>query len=305
MIDESNPTAGESLRVAIGIATTGRREQLQLTLEQIGLQQKSPLRTIVCPASLDDFDEPLARSLPLALQVVSSPRGTCAQRNAILRACTDVDVIVFMDDDYYPAPDYVAQVESLFRSHPDLVVATNRPVVDGATGPGVSHDAALHLIASLTPLPIGGSACTETYGGYGCNMAVRLGPVYAHHVMFDERLPLYGWLEDIDFTRRLAPYGRIVQAAALRGVHLATKRGRTHGIRLGYSQVANPIYMVRKGSMTPKYAYSQLLRNIVKNVVRSAWPEPWVDRRGRLKGNLLGLRDLVSSRLDPANIVNL
>ena len=63
--------------------------------------------------------------------------------------------------------------------------------------------------------------------------------------------------------------------------------------------------MVRKGSMTFNYACPQVLRNLAKNLVRAAWPEPWVDRRGRLKGNLLGLRDLLSNRLDPMNILSL
>ena len=29
---------------------------------------------------------------------------------------------------------------------------------------------------------------------------------------------------------------------------------RTSGLELGYSQIANPIYMLRKGTMTPSYA---------------------------------------------------
>jgi GT2 family glycosyltransferase len=294
------------MRVAIGIATAGRAEQMQLTLRQIALQRVLPVRTIVCPATPDDFDEEVgAVGLNHPLQVVRAARGLCAQRNAILRACDDIDVLVFLDDDYYPAPDYVAQVQALFADRADLVVATNPPALDGATGPGVSHDEALQVIAALQPMAVGGSVCTDTYGGYGCNMAIRLAPVRRHQLQFDERLPLYGWLEDIDFSRRLAPYGRIAAASALRGVHLATKRGRTAGVRIGYSQIANPIYMVRKGSMTFNYACPQVLRNLAKNLARAAWPEPWVDRRGRLKGNLLGLRDLVSNRLDPMNILSL
>ena len=33
------------------------------------------------------------------------------------------------------------------------------------------------------------------------------------------------------------------------------------------------------------------------NIVRSPWPEPYVDRRGRLRGNLLALRDLMTGRM--------
>ena len=295
----------KTLRIVVGIATTGRAEQMRLTLQQISRQEALPVRTVVCPASTEDFDPAIARELNYPLQTVIGPRGLCAQRNAIVRACTDADVIVFMDDDFYPAPDYLGQVAALFETHPDIVVATNQPALDGATGPGVPHDVALRVIEGLKPQATGESVVTTTYGGYGCNMAIRLAPVLKDGLLFDEKLPLYGWLEDTDFTRRLAPYGRIVQASALQGVHLATKKGRSTGVRLGYSQVANPIYMVRKGSVNRRYAYAQLGRNLAKNVVRSFWPEPWVDRRGRLKGNLLGLLDLAFSRLDPTRIVSL
>uniref|UniRef100_UPI00195349D0 glycosyltransferase family 2 protein n=1 Tax=Escherichia coli TaxID=562 RepID=UPI00195349D0 len=67
--------------------------------------------------------------------------------------------------------------------------------------------------------------------GYGCNMTVRLSVIHAHGIRFDEDLPLYAWLEDVDLSRRMAPYGRIVGSATMRGVHLGSKRGRSSGIR--------------------------------------------------------------------------
>ena len=79
-------------------------------------------------------------------------------------------------------------------------------------------------------------------------MIVRTAPVLAHGLRFDDNLPLYGWLEDIDFARSIAPYGRVVKSMLLRGVHLGVKRGRTSGVKLGYSQIANPLYMLRKGT---------------------------------------------------------
>jgi len=233
---------------------------------------------------------------------VHGPRGLTAQRNLILAASSDADVLVFFDDDYYPEPDYIEEVMRLFVARPEVVVATNRPLLDGAVGPGVTHDEALHVLAQATPAA---SAVVPTYGGYGCNMALRMAPVLRHDVRFDERLPLYGWLEDIDFSRRLSAHGRIVKCAALRGVHLGHKHGRTSGLRLGYSQIANPVYMLRKGSLSFDYALKHLAKNVLKNLARAAWPEPWVDRRGRLKGNCLGLLDLARGRISPERIQHL
>jgi len=41
------------------------------------------------------------------------------------------------------------------------------------------------------------------------------------------------------------------------------------------------------------------------NMVRALWPEPYVDRRGRLLGNVVALRDLVTGHMDPTRILEL
>ncbi len=290
------------LKIVIGIATAGRREQMRLTLAQVARQRTPPARVVVCPADPADFDPASGVLLRCPLEVVHGRRGLTAQRNRILAACEDADVLIFLDDDFYPASDYVEQVALLFDARPDLVVATSQPLFDGATGPGIEPVDAARIVEALPSQPPFAEDLRPTYGGYGCNMAIRLAPVRRHALQFDENLPLYGWLEDIDFSRRLAPHGHIVKCAALRGVHLATKRGRSSGLRLGYSQIANPVYLLRKGSMSGSYALRHMGRNLAKNLARSLWAEPWVDRRGRLKGNLLALFDLLRGALDPRRV---
>jgi len=46
-------------------------------------------------------------------------------------------------------------------------------------------------------------------------------------------------------------------------------------------------------------------KNLAANFFRSFSPEPWCDRRGRLTGNFLALRDFVGGTLHPRNILNL
>jgi GT2 family glycosyltransferase len=285
-------------KVVIGIASADRREQLGLTLAQIARQSVLPARVVVCPAGVGDYDEEDSRMLACPVEVVRAARGLCAQRNAIMRACTGADILIFIDDDFYPARDYVERVLELFAANGDIVVATHHPALDGAVGPGVPHDEAVRALASLEQTrPLRGTR--PIAGAYGCNMALRLAAVFQNALWFDENLPLYGWLEDLDFSHRLARHGRVVECGALRGVHLGTKRGRTSGVRLGYSQIANPIYMLRKGSLSTAFALKQILKNMTSNCLRSLAPEPWVDRRGRLKGNALAFGDLVNGELHP------
>lgn len=297
------------MNIVVGIATTGRRAQMKETLAQLHLQVRRPDRIIVCPASEDDFDPACVQVAWPSVDLVWHGRGSACQRNGILDALSnDVDVVVFFDDDYYPAPDYLHKLETLFQRHSDVVVATNHPLKDGATGPGVLPAEALEILATHAqqhPQGLAVDSLRPTYGGYGCNFAIRVSAIRAAAARFDERLPLYGWLEDIDFSRQLAAQGRIVACAALNGVHLAVKSGRTSGLRFGYSQVANPIYMARKGTLSWRYALKHVGKNAAKNLVRTPWPEPWVDRFGRLRGNLLALRDLVTGRMAPERILEL
>ena len=131
-------------------------------------------------------------------------------------------------------------------------------------------------------------------------MAVRLSA--AEGLLFDESLPLYGWLEDIDYTFRLGMRGRMICASSVTGVPLGNRRGRMSGQRNGYSQVANVIYLKRKGTMQPGLGEKLLRQNLLSNLVKSFRPEPHIDRRGRLIGNLMAIGDWLSGRLDPRRI---
>ena len=293
------------LDIVIGIATAGRREQMPRTLAEIGKLGALPSRVVVCPASPADFDLADAGTLGCPVEVVHGARGLTAQRNLILSQCERADVLVFLDDDFYPAHDYIEQVRALFEASPGVVVATNHPRLDGVTGPGIAHEVATRALADMASPGAHTFALRRTYGGYGCNMAIRMAPVREHGLRFDENLPLYGWLEDIDFSRRLAPFGRIVRCDGLRGVHLGTKRGRTSGLRLGYSQIANPVYLWRKGSLSAAFALWHMAKNMARNASRALAPEPWVDRRGRLRGNLVAIGHLLRGRLDPRHILSM
>ncbi len=86
---------------------------------------------------------------------------------------------------------------------------------------------------------------------------------------------------------------------------MGVKSGRQSGIRLGYSQIANPVYLVRKRTLTWLRAVSQMARNVMMNLIFSLHPEPYVDRRGRLHGNLTAIGDLLLGRLNPERIMSM
>jgi GT2 family glycosyltransferase len=134
-------------------------------------------------------------------------------------------------------------------------------------------------------------------------MAFRMSAVT--DLRFDERLPLYGWQEDVDFAGRLRLKGRMVATDAFAGVHCGVTRGRMPGKRLGFSQMVNPVYLVRKGSMRPAHALTLMTKNFLANHAKMFAPEAHIDRRGRAVGNWLGLGAILKGRSDPMSVLEL
>jgi glycosyltransferase involved in cell wall biosynthesis len=290
------------MQVVVAIATTGRREVLSLVLRSLADQTRRPDLLILCPAvPKDDLDDTVLPELPFRSQVVTcAPAGLTRQRNAILREVKGDGVVVFFDDDFVPAPSFLAECEKAFEARPDMAMLTGEVLADGVYTPGIPFEEALATLAA--DRPPAEPVIDDIYNCYGCNMALRPELARSGGVEFDEDLPLYGWLEDVDFSRRMASLGRIMKTTACRGVHLATKKGKGSGRRLGYSQVANPFYLWRKQTMSPSRAAVQAGRNIAANLSKVWRPEPWVDRRGRIVGNVAAFADLLSGRLDPRKI---
>ena len=286
------------MRIAIGIATRGRPAILAGVLADLARQTRAPDRIIVCHVTPDDV------SGCTGAEFITAAAGLPRQRNAILDAADDCDVVLFLDDDFLCAPDYLRVTEAAFVARPDMVVATGTVVADGANGPGYSLAEGAALLAADVP-PADPMAMVPHFNGYGCNMAFRMEVVRAHNIRVDERLPLYAWYEDIDVTRQLGRHGAILRLAGARGVHLGSKSGRVAQVRLGYSQVVNPVYLARKGTFPWSHAIPSAARHCLANLVRSLRPEPWADRRGRFRGNMIGIRDLLRGRAAPERILEL
>jgi GT2 family glycosyltransferase len=291
-----------AVRIGVAIATAGRPHIVRKTVAELRKQTR-PVDTIyVCAPEQTDVAD--LKSASPVVCVKLGLRGSCAQRNAIIEQATNEDIIVFFDDDFLPHRNYMANLESIFICQPEIVMVTGTVIVDGIIGPGLDFEEAQRIL-SMDQFTIKAPIIEEVYNGYGCNMAVRAKTIRDHRTLFDEALPLYGWLEDIDFSRRLARYGRVVKASDVRGVHLGHKKGRQAGLLLGYSQVANPIYLARKGTMSWRRAMSQLARNVAANCWRAILPETYIDRRGRLLGHGFAIADLLSGKLDPRRVLEL
>ena len=298
---ERKGDAATSLRIALGVATQGRPHLIAQLLDALRRQSRTADAIFLCAPGVGDISG-IAQAHP-DIRVLTGVRGLTRQRNEILRQLDDFDVVIFLDDDFVPGRRYIESTAAVFAARPDVVMTTGIVLADGILGPGLElADARGILLNAEAERP---TTTVDVYSAYGCNMGIRLAPVREHRLVFDEHLPLYGWLEDVDFSRGLACHGRILKVAAAVGVHLGVKSGRQSGVRLGYSQIANPVYLVRKGTCSPQRALFLMSRNIAANLVRMLRPEPYVDRPGRALGNGRALLDFVTGRLAPSRALSL
>lgn len=271
-------------------------------------QSRRPDTIVISVTSNEDVPDDLktcgtVRHIDDNIVIVVGQKGLCHQRNAALMALpSDWSVVVFYDDDYIPTRDALAGIQRGFAAFPDAGGLSGQTLADGISGPGLSVDEAESILSSdeaCRNFSAEPRVIKDIGSLYGCNMAFRREAI--DQIAFDERLPLYGWLEDVDFSVRAA--GRKLFVDSMRGVHLGVKHGRSPGARLGYSQVANPTHLASKGIWSWRQAGLRIGRNLVANMTRSLAPEPWIDRKGRLKGNLLAFQDAIAGRLNPGRIL--
>ena len=289
--------------VSVIVASLGRPDGLAQLLEALAEQSMPADEIILSVTDARDLPEGLTERPGLKLRV--GPKGLCAQRNnGLAHRDPASELVIFCDDDFVPSRFYVERLRSFFAAHGDVAGLTGKLLADGINGPGISFEEARAMLAAhdaLAPAPL--VVKRDFFGLYGCNMAFRLAAI--GDLRFDERLPLYGWQEDIDFSAQVGRRGKLVSCHGLAGVHCGIKKGRAPGVKLGYSQIINPAYLVRKGTMPPRYAARIALHNFVSNHWRALSPEPWADRAGRAYGNWLGLFDVLRGRLTPERMQQL
>ncbi len=281
---------------AVIIATRGRPKEVSNLLHTLGQQTVVP--DIIVVSACDDSDVEDAVHATAA-RVLFGPPGLTAQRNRGLSLTRGkYDTVIFFDDDFIPSRFWIERVQAFLATQPDIVCLTGNVLLDGVVSGGIERSQGQSLVDkadACKKAPIDEYKVKDRQPPYGCNMAFRAKNI--EHLTFDERLVLYGWLEDRDFSYRAGP--RMVWTDALWGVHLGTNSGRSPGLRLGYSQLVNPCYLFQKGTMSSLDAAQTVFRALAGNMFGSLLPLSQTDRRGRLKGNMIGIKDILLGRLAP------
>ena len=269
-------------KIAIVIASKGRPNALAQRREVFDYQTVKPCAVVYSVS--DDADLPNEQFLFSPHIIVKGPAGSSKQRNRgleqILSTC---EIVVFFDDDYIPAKNCLENILNFMKANPGVVGANGHLLLDGINGQAVDFEEGKKLLADhVRDVQPDFASMKDLIGLYGCNMAFRSAAI--GNIRFDEKLPLYSWQEDIDFATQVGRKGRTVATQSFVGIHQGIKASRSPGRQLGYSQIANPTYLIRKGTMPLIFGLKMMVKNFISNHVRAFRPESWVDRKGRAIG---------------------
>jgi len=282
------------------VATMGRAVFVSKLLDQLERQTKLPDGVILSACEPADIPPLTDR---LKTEVIFGPPGLTTQRNrALARLPSNARFVVFFDDDFIPSIFWLERMQQFFLWHEQAVAVTGLVLADGVKSGGLEWSIGMSIVEKADQTASALDLTTRTIRAnrspYGCNMAYRLDAVGSQ--TFDERLVHYGWLEDLDFGFRAANGNRDAYwTDAMWGVHLGVRVARRSDLSFGYSQVVNPWYLLKKGAMTSLETAAMIAQGIAQNTIKLAIGDPHYDRFDRIKGNAIGVADIVRGRWRP------
>jgi len=270
-----------------------RAPVLHETVTGLTQQSRRPDEILLSVVDARSDVMPATVAIP-GVRVVAGPKGSAHQRNTALDSLRDDCTLAsFFDDDVELHRDYLRNCELYLCGHPEVVGISGRPLADGTLSGEIAREDARRLVAGVKTPPPGHQS---RFALAGFDMTVRREVV--DRVRFDERLNLYALYEDFDFSVRCKRFGPLMTVNQCLLVHLRTGASRMSAVRLGYAQLVNPLYLWRKGTQAWFPAMRICARSLTGNAIgcfveRRGITRP--ERRQRLRGNALGLRDVLLS----------
>ena len=294
---------------AVIIASSGRPSVLSETVASLGNQSHKASQLIIVTPCESDVERSILSKYGALLIV--GPEGLTKQRNAgIGHLASNIDWVVFVDDDVELHADYLLEAGRFLHGNPSVAALSGHLLADG----NITREQARSLISRYEYYPPPGVSCFRDHGPlhllYGCNMVIRRSLL--EYERFDENLPRYSYAEDYDFSVRLMNYGRVGHLSCCIGVHLQHPGGRISGKLIGYSMIANNWYFLRKRvthlSFPMDYirfvlviVFKRILLNGIALISRKTDRDPC----GQLLGNLLAVRDILTGKSSPSRILDL
>jgi GT2 family glycosyltransferase len=255
-------------KISVIICTRNRFEDFQMTLSSLMLQNRLPDELVVIDSSdAIDLDGYLkSADLPVAVKYIHSKPGLTLQRNIGIRN-SEGDLLFFFDDDMEFDANYLVRVEAVFARDIQGEIGAvggrisnlfdNQPMtfryqierlifslirfIFGLDGFG-SGRFRFSGMPTYSPALEGGKYIECLSGGL---MAFRR-EVF-DKIKFDESLPNYGLMEDVDISKQTLDAGyKIYYETSATLLHNESPRNRLNQYGMAEMTVVNYTYLFHK-----------------------------------------------------------
>jgi len=246
--------------IAVAICTAGRPASLGRFLASLVAQDRRPEQLIIVDAARDDLAECVVRdhaagptcAREVVYVRVSGPlRGLTRQRNHALRLVR-TDLVAFFDDDIVLLPGCLAELERAHRGHGASVIGVGAYIENEFERPALRWRirARTRVVTSLEPGRYFRSGMSTPWsflpptqelveGDWLPGGAVVWRTACTRAIGFNEGFAGYAQGEDLDFSLRARPQGRLLIAGTARVLHLHEPSGRPDAFRRGFMEIHN------------------------------------------------------------------
>ncbi len=191
------------VKLSVIVATHARPDSLGRLCLCLAPQLRAGERELLIADNGTLAPSPLPGNAPPLVHLHDARPGKCRVQNLAIKRASG-EILVFLDDDLTVVGDYLDQVESFFREHPEFAAMKGR--ILAAEDPKLK--AGRNWVYLDLPIADHGDTPIEVRGVLGANMAFRR-EVFDRVGLFDERLGpgAAGHEEETEMSRRLSRAG--------------------------------------------------------------------------------------------------
>jgi GT2 family glycosyltransferase len=231
------------------------------------------------------------------IEIIDSEPSTCIQRNVGLKLIDKNEYIMFLDDDNIFYPDALSKMHYFLNNNKDFIgVAFNqifnekKNILDNLKKSYISNK--LGIYSSR----LGGfslSGWQSKFINFTNNAIVEWLPTRAviyrsnkiNNIRFDEKLGIYGYLEDLDFSLELKKGGNLMVCSDAKYTH--DQSITRPGFQFGKKEVRNRYYIVKKHHLKKNLFFLTLIFRMVLTLKDGILGD--INSFKKLAGNLVAL----------------
>ena len=284
----------------IVIPTRNRIKELTNTLNFLDSNKFFFERIIIVDSSELEIKKKIQKKIKeynSHIKIIDSEPSTCIQRNVGFEFIEESEFIMFLDDDNIFYPDAFYKMQYFLNNNKNFSgVAFNQiynekiSILEKFKKNYISHK--LGIYSSN----IGGfsnSGWQSKFINFTNNSIVQWLPTRAviyksekvKNIRFDEKLGIYGYLEDLDFSLELKKTGNLMVCSDARYSH--DQSITRPGFEFGKKELRNRYYIVKKHNLKKNLFFLTFLFRMVLTLKEGIFGD--INSFKRLAGNLVAL----------------